>query len=60
MKPTGEETLQRWPVSKRVNSSRAKDDDSSLIAVEASVATSEEILAATHAFAHDLGQFETI
>jgi putative SOS response-associated peptidase YedK len=31
MKPAAEDVLQRWPVSKRVNSSRAADDDPSLI-----------------------------
>ena len=31
MKPAGEDVLQKWPVSKRVNSSRAPDDDASLI-----------------------------
>jgi putative SOS response-associated peptidase YedK len=31
MKPTGEEVLQKWPVSKRVNSSKAPNDDSTLI-----------------------------
>jgi putative SOS response-associated peptidase YedK len=31
MKPTDDDTLQRWPVSKRVNSSRAADDDPTLI-----------------------------
>jgi putative SOS response-associated peptidase YedK len=31
MKPADEEVLQRWPVSKRVNSSRAPDDDPTLI-----------------------------
>lgn len=31
MKPTGEDVLTRWPVSRRVNSSRAPDDDSTLI-----------------------------
>ena len=31
MKPAGEDVLQRWPVSKRVNSSRAPDDDATLI-----------------------------
>jgi putative SOS response-associated peptidase YedK len=31
MKPAGEDILQMWPVSKRVNSSRAPDDDASLI-----------------------------
>jgi hypothetical protein len=28
---TDDDTLQRWPVSKRVNSSRASDDDPTLI-----------------------------
>jgi hypothetical protein len=40
-------------VSKRVNSSRAKDDDGSLIAVEESVATSDEILAVIIVFARN-------
>jgi hypothetical protein len=31
MKPAGENVLLKWPVSKRVNSSRAPDDDASLI-----------------------------
>jgi hypothetical protein len=31
MRPAGEDVLQRWPVSKRVNSSRAPDDDATLI-----------------------------
>jgi hypothetical protein len=31
MKPAGETMLQKWPVSKRVNSSRAPDDDPTLI-----------------------------
>jgi putative SOS response-associated peptidase YedK len=31
MKPAAEYVLQKWPVSKRVNSSRAPDDDASLI-----------------------------
>jgi len=31
MKPAGEDILQMWPVSKRVNSLRASDDDASLI-----------------------------
>jgi hypothetical protein len=32
MKPASEDVLQRWPVSKRVNSSRADDTDPTLIA----------------------------
>jgi len=31
MEPAGERVLQMWPVSKRVNSSRAPDNDPSLI-----------------------------
>ena len=31
LKPAPENMLQRWPVSKRVNSSRAPDDDPTLI-----------------------------
>jgi putative SOS response-associated peptidase YedK len=32
MRPAGEDMLQKWPVSKRVNSSRASDEDATLIA----------------------------
>ena len=31
MKPADEDVLQKWPVSKRVNSSRADDADATLI-----------------------------
>ena len=31
MEPAGEDVLQKWPVSKRVSSSRAPDDDATLI-----------------------------
>jgi putative SOS response-associated peptidase YedK len=31
LKPAPDDLLQRWPVSKRVNSSRASDDDRTLI-----------------------------
>jgi len=31
LKPAGESVLQKWQVSKRVNSSRAPDDDLTLI-----------------------------
>ena len=31
LKPAAEDVLQRWPVSKRVNSSRAPDDNRTLI-----------------------------
>lgn len=53
MKPADEDVLQRWPVSKRVNSSRAPDDDATLIEIEASVATADEILAANNFFARE-------
>jgi|GEM_PF-2595583 putative SOS response-associated peptidase YedK len=45
MKPANDDILQRWPVSKRVNSSRAPDDDPTLIKIELGVATSDEIIA---------------
>jgi hypothetical protein len=31
LKPAAENALQKWPISKRVNSSRAPDDDATLI-----------------------------
>lgn len=31
LKPAPEDLLQRWPVSRRVNSSKAPDDDSAVI-----------------------------
>jgi len=31
LKPAANDLLQKWPVSKRVNSSRAPDDDPTLI-----------------------------
>ncbi len=55
MKPANDDVLQRWPVSKRVNSSRAPDDDPSLIAIEGSVATPDEVMAATMYLARELG-----
>jgi hypothetical protein len=53
MKPADDDALQRWPVSKRVNSSRAADDDPTLIEIEAGVATADEILAANNLFARE-------
>jgi hypothetical protein len=53
MKSADDDTLQRWPVSKRVNSSRAADDDPTLIEIDAGVATSDEILAANYFLASD-------
>lgn len=58
MKPAGEDVLQRWPVSKRVNSSKAPADDPSLIAIDGGVAISSEIMTATMAYARELGQFD--
>jgi hypothetical protein len=57
MKPAREDVLQRLPVSKRVNSSRAADDDGSLIEINGSIATSDEVLAATMHLARKIGQF---
>ncbi len=48
-----DDTLQRWPVSKRVNSSRAADDDPTLIEMEAGIATLDEISAAANYFARN-------
>jgi hypothetical protein len=53
MKPADDDILQRWPVSKRVNNSRAPDDDATLIEIEADVATPNEILAATNFFVRE-------
>jgi hypothetical protein len=46
LKPADEDTLQRWPVSTRVNSSRAADDEATLIEIEAEIVTPHEIAAA--------------
>jgi hypothetical protein len=37
--PADENILQRWPVWKRVNGSRAADDDPTLIEIDTAVAT---------------------
>ena len=58
MKRANEDVLQRWPVSKRVNSSRAPDDDPSLINPDERIATSAEIMAVGNAIAPELGQFD--
>jgi hypothetical protein len=42
---SGERRARRRPVAKRVNSSRAPDDDPSLIEIDANVATSNEVFA---------------
>jgi putative SOS response-associated peptidase YedK len=54
LKPVPSEVLQRWPVSKRVNSADTPDDDPSLIVVDTNVAISTEILAATRALTREL------
>ena len=41
MKRADDGVLERWPVSKRVNSSKASAEDASLIAIEGSIATSD-------------------
>ena len=53
MEPAGVDVLQRWPVSKRVNSSRADDAEESLIGIEGSIATSDEIMSATNWLARE-------
>ena len=52
MKPADEDVL-RWPVSKRVSSSRAADDDATLIEIEAGITTPDEILAADNSFVRE-------
>lgn len=56
IKPTSEDLFQRSPVSKSVDSSRAKDDDSSLIGIDGRVGTSVEIMLATNVYARELAQ----
>jgi hypothetical protein len=53
LKPADEDTVQRWPVSKRVNGSRTPDDDPTPIEIEAGVAASNQILAANNFFARE-------
>jgi hypothetical protein len=55
MKPADDDTLQRRPVSKRVNSSRAADDDPTLVEIEGGLATRGGMLAATNVFAREFG-----
>jgi putative SOS response-associated peptidase YedK len=58
MKPAGEDVLQKWPVSKRVNSSRTSDDDPLLIE-RADGVVDQEVLAATmNAIARRIGNIE--
>ena len=52
MKPAGEDVLQKWPVSKRVNSSRASDDDPTLILNQ------NELIATMHDVARGVGNIE--
>jgi len=58
MRPVGDDdVLQRWPVSTRVNSSKAPADDPSLIEIDGKAATSDEVMSATVALANEVGQF---
>jgi putative SOS response-associated peptidase YedK len=51
MKPAAEDILRRWPISRRVNSSKAPADDPSLIDIARNVAEPNELAAArTFAF----------
>lgn len=54
MRPAADDILQRWPVSRRVNSSKAPADDPTLIEVEGKVATASELIAARNAQARQL------
>jgi hypothetical protein len=47
--------MQRWPVSKRVNSSRAADDDPTLVEIEARPAAADELSAARNVIGREFG-----
>jgi len=48
-----EDTLQRWRVSNRVNSSRAADEDPTLTEIEVGAAMGDEIAAASNFIARE-------
>jgi hypothetical protein len=50
LKPADEDTVQRWPVSKRVNGSRTPDYDPTPIEIEAGVAASNQIFSSKQFF----------
>ena len=52
LKPAANDLLQRWPVSKRVNSSRASDDDPTLIINQ------NELVATMHDVARGIGNIK--
>jgi putative SOS response-associated peptidase YedK len=58
MKPAGEEVLQKWPVSKRVNSSKAPDDDPTLIERSDGVLDQAVLLAMMNAVGRRIGNIE--
>ena len=58
MKPADEELLQTWPVSKRVNSSRAPDDDPMLIERSDGVVDQVALVETMHAVACRVGNIE--
>jgi putative SOS response-associated peptidase YedK len=58
MKPAAEDLLQKWPVSKRVNSSRTSDDDPTLIERADGVLDQSAIVATMHAVARRIGNIE--
>jgi putative SOS response-associated peptidase YedK len=58
MKPAAEDVLQKWPVSKRVNSSRTSDEDPMLIERSDGVVDQSALLATMHAIARSVGNIE--
>jgi putative SOS response-associated peptidase YedK len=58
MKPAGEDVLQKWPVSQRVNSSRAPDDDPTLIERSDGVVDQAALVATMQTVARRIGNTE--
>jgi putative SOS response-associated peptidase YedK len=58
LKPVENGYLQRWPVSKRVNSSKAPDDDPTLIERSDGVIDQAALLAMMHAVGRRIGNIE--
>jgi len=58
LKPVENDYLQRWPVSKRVNSSRAPDDDPMLIERSDGVIDQSAILATMQAISRRVGNVD--
>jgi putative SOS response-associated peptidase YedK len=58
MRPAAEDLLQKWPVSKRVNSARTDDGDLTLIERADGVLDQAPIIATMHAIARGIGNIE--